>query len=152
MTAVPQLVSLFNSVGGGAAALIGIADFVRLTDHPGTSIVPSTMVATVLDVVIGTITFSGSLIAAGKLQGWITGNPITFPGGRLVNALLAAVAVSGGCYLIAGSDSGWVLFVLAAVVLVLGVLMVLPIGGADMPVVISLLNSLTAPRWRWPAS
>jgi NAD(P) transhydrogenase subunit beta len=143
MTAVPQLVSLFNAVGGGAAALIALADFVRLTLHAGASIAPRTMVATVLDVLIGALTFSGSLIAAGKLQGWITGNPVVFPGSRFLNVALAAVAVGGGGYLISGSDSAAVLIVVLVAALALGVLMVLPIGGADMPVVISLLNALT---------
>jgi NAD(P) transhydrogenase subunit beta len=143
MTAVPQLVSLFNAVGGGAAALIAVADFVRMTSGVHGSIGSRTIVATSLDVVIGTVTFSGSLIAAGKLQGWISGNPIVFPGARVLNAVLAAIAVGGSCYLISGSDSGLVLVVVILCALVFGVTMVLPIGGADMPVVISLLNALT---------
>jgi NAD(P) transhydrogenase subunit beta len=143
MTAVPQLVSLFNAVGGGAAALIAIANFVRLTSGIHGPMASRTIVATSLDVVIGMVTFSGSLIAAGKLQGWISGNPIVFPGARALNAVLAAVAVGGSCYLISGSDSGIVLAVVILCALVFGVTMVLPIGGADMPVVISLLNALT---------
>jgi H+-translocating NAD(P) transhydrogenase subunit beta len=143
MTAVPQLVSLFNAVGGGAAALIAVAEFVRLTSGVHSTMGSRTIVATVLDVVIGAVTFSGSLVAAGKLQGWITGNPIVFPGARVLNAALAAVAVAGGGYLISGSDSGVVFTVVIVVALFLGVTMVLPIGGADMPVVISLLNALT---------
>jgi NAD(P) transhydrogenase subunit beta len=143
MTAVPQLVSLFNAVGGGAAALIALADFVRLTASSGATIAPRTMVATVLDVLIGALTFSGSLIAAGKLQGWITGNPVVFPGGRVLNVALAATALCSGGYLISGSDSAAALIVVLVAALALGVLMVLPIGGADMPVVISLLNALT---------
>ncbi len=143
MTAVPQLVSLFNAVGGGAAALIAIAEFVRLAGGVHGTIGSRTIVATVLDVVIGAVTFSGSLVAAGKLQGWITGKPVVFPGARVLNAALAAVAVAGGGYLIFGSDSGMVFTVVIVVALILGVTMVLPIGGADMPVVISLLNALT---------
>jgi NAD(P) transhydrogenase subunit beta len=143
MTAVPQLVSLFNAVGGGAAALIALSDFVRLAANSGAHIAPRTMVATVLDVLIGALTFSGSLIAAGKLQGWITGNPVAFPGSRPLNVTLAAVALSGGGYLICGSNSAAVLIVVLVAALALGVLTVLPIGGADMPVVISLLNALT---------
>jgi NAD(P) transhydrogenase subunit beta len=143
MTAIPQLVSLFNAVGGGAAALIAAADFVRLTGGSAPAIPARTMVATVLDVVIGAMTFSGSLIAAGKLQGWITGNPVVFPGARLLNGALAIVAVGGGAYLISGADSGWALVAIVVAAFVLGVTMVLPIGGADMPVVISLLNALT---------
>jgi H+-translocating NAD(P) transhydrogenase subunit beta len=143
MTAVPQLVSLFNAVGGGAAALIAVAEFVRLTSGVHGTMGSRTIVAIVLDVVIGAVTFSGSLVAAGKLQGWITGNPVVFPGARVLNAALAAVAVAGGGYLISGSDSGVVFTVVIVVALFLGVTMVLPIGGADMPVVISLLNALT---------
>jgi NAD(P) transhydrogenase subunit beta len=143
MTAVPQLVSLFNAVGGGAAALLAIAGFVRLTSGIHGAMTSRTIVATSLDVVIGMVTFSGSLIAAGKLQGWISGNPIVIPGARGLNVALAAVAVGGSGYLIAGSDSGIVLGIVVLCALVFGVTMVLPIGGADMPVVISLLNALT---------
>jgi NAD(P) transhydrogenase subunit beta len=143
MTAVPQLVSLFNAVGGGAAGLIAVAEFVRLAGGAHGAMGSRTIVATVLDVVFGALTFSGSLVAAGKLQGWITGNPVMFPGTRVLNAALAAVAVAGGGYLVSGSDSGVVFTVVILAALVLGVTTVLPIGGADMPVVISLLNALT---------
>jgi NAD(P) transhydrogenase subunit beta len=143
MTAIPQLVSLFNAVGGGAAALIAIADFVRLSPLGASALSGRSIVATALDVLIGAVTFSGSLVAAGKLQGWITGNPVTFVGSRLVNLALIAVACAAGGDLIAGSTAIGVLVVEIVAALVLGVLMVLPIGGADMPVVISLLNALT---------
>ena len=140
MTAIPQLVSLFNAVGGGAAALIANADFLRL--RSGT-ISGRTMTATALDVIIGGVTFSGSLIAAGKLQGWISGQPIVFRGARLATAVLAILAVGGSCYLLAGNDSTPVLVVVVGAALAFGVTMVMPIGGADMPVVISLLNACT---------
>jgi len=139
MTAMPQLVSLFNAVGGGAAALIAIDDYLRLTAAPA----PQINVATVLDIVIGSITFSGSLIASGKLQGLIAGKPILIPGGRIVTIALAAVTVLGAAYLWAGNLSVPVMLVILAAALIFGVTMVLPIGGADMPVVISLLNSFT---------
>jgi proton-translocating NAD(P)+ transhydrogenase subunit beta len=139
MTAMPQLVSLFNAAGGGAAALIAIDDYLGLTAAP----TPQINVATVLDIVIGSITFTGSLIAAGKLQGLIAGKPILIPGGRIVTAGLAAVTVAGAIYLWAGNLSVPVMLVILAASLVFGVTMVLPIGGADMPVVISLLNSFT---------
>jgi NAD(P) transhydrogenase subunit beta len=139
MTAMPQLVSLFNAVGGGAAALIAIDDYLRLTAAPS----PQINVATVLDIVIGSITFSGSLIASGKLQGLIAGKPILIPGGRIVTIALAAVTVLGAAYLWAGNLSVPVMLVILAAALIFGVTMVLPIGGADMPVVISLLNSFT---------
>jgi NAD(P) transhydrogenase subunit beta len=141
MTAMPQLVSVFNAVGGGAAALVAIHDYMRLTDA-GLHVQASTTVETLLDVIIGSVTFSGSIIAAGKLQGVITSAPVTFPGARIVNLLLAVVAVGTGAYLIATpSLLGLVVVIIAA--LAFGVAMVMPIGGADMPVVISLLNAFT---------
>jgi NAD(P) transhydrogenase subunit beta len=139
MTAMPQLVSLFNAVGGGAAALIAIDDYLGLTSAPS----PQINVATVLDIVIGSITFTGSLIASGKLQGLIPGKPIIIPGGRIVTAALAAVTVIGAVYLWAGNLSVPVMLIILLASLTFGVTMVLPIGGADMPVVISLLNSFT---------
>ena len=139
MTAMPQLVSIFNAVGGGAAALVGIHDYVRLASG---GIGESTTIFTILDVLIGAVTFSGSIIAAGKLQGLIDGAPIVFPGSRAVNVAAALVAVGGACYMIA-TPSVVVLIVIILAALTFGVTMVLPIGGADMPVVISLLNAFT---------
>jgi NAD(P) transhydrogenase subunit beta len=141
MTAMPQLVSVFNAVGGGAAALVGVHDYMRLADA-GHGVPGSITITTVLDVIIGAVTFTGSVIAAGKLQGVITSAPVTFPGARLVNLLLAVVAVAGGGYLI-GAPGVPVLVIVIAASLVFGVSMVMPIGGADMPVVISLLNAFT---------
>jgi NAD(P) transhydrogenase subunit beta len=141
MTAMPQLVSVFNAVGGGAAALVGIHDYMRLTSA-GASVPTATTVTTLLDVLIGAVTFSGSIIAAGKLQGIITSAPVSFPGARAVNLLLAVIALGTGGYLIATpSLIGLVVVIIAA--LAFGVSMVMPIGGADMPVVISLLNAFT---------
>ncbi|HEY2130458.1 MAG TPA: NAD(P)(+) transhydrogenase (Re/Si-specific) subunit beta [Streptosporangiaceae bacterium] len=141
MTAMPQLVSLFNAVGGGAAALVGIHDYVRLAGS-ATGIAESVTIFTILDVLIGAVTFSGSIIAAGKLQGLIDGAPITFPGSRAVNFAAAAVGVGGGCYMLV-TPSVPVLIIIILAALAFGVTMVLPIGGADMPVVISLLNAFT---------
>jgi NAD(P) transhydrogenase subunit beta len=138
MTAMPQLVSIFNAVGGGAAALVAIRDFMTLGSHVGSSV----SVPTLLDVIIGSVTFTGSIIAAGKLQGLITSAPVTFPGARILNLLLAVVAVGFGGYVIA-SPSLISLGVVIAAALIFGVSMVMPIGGADMPVVISLLNAFT---------
>ncbi len=143
MTAIPQLVSLFNAVGGGAAALIAVTDFVRLAGLSARSISGRTVVATVLDIVIGGVTFSGSIIAAGKLQGWVSGHPVVFPGARVVTGFLAAVALGGSCYLLTGAGSTVVMIVVLCAALLFGVTMVVPIGGADMPVVISLLNAFT---------
>jgi proton-translocating NAD(P)+ transhydrogenase subunit beta len=139
MTAVPQLVSIFNAVGGGAAALVAIDDYVKLASS---GVGEVTTVTTLLDVLIGAVTFSGSIIAAGKLQGVITGAPVVFPGSRLVNMAAAAVGVGASAYLIV-TPSVWVLLIVIVAALGFGVTMVLPIGGADMPVVISLLNAFT---------
>jgi H+-translocating NAD(P) transhydrogenase subunit beta len=141
MTAMPQLVSIFNAVGGGAAALVAIHDYMRLTDA-GLHVQTSTTVTTLLDVVIGSVTFSGSIIAAGKLQGLITSAPVSFPGARIINMLLAVIVLGTGGYLIATPSLLGLLVVIIAA-LVFGVSMVMPIGGADMPVVISLLNAFT---------
>ena len=148
MTAMPQLVSLFNAVGGGAAALVAIDDFIRL----GSGASVDTTIFVVLGALIGSVTFTGSLIAGGKLQGLIAGKPIYVPGGQLVTIALAVVAVLGTVALILGAAGAVELGdtatmgLLAVVVLaglIFGITMVLPIGGADMPVVISLLNSFT---------
>ncbi|MFI5255498.1 MAG: NAD(P)(+) transhydrogenase (Re/Si-specific) subunit beta [Candidatus Limnocylindrales bacterium] len=150
MTAMPQLVSLFNAVGGGAAALVAVDDYLKVVDTPAGTV--STAIFVVLGAVIGCVTFSGSLVAAGKLQGLIRGKPIQIPGGRLVTIALAIVAVAGFVALVLGAadtislDAPTSTIVLGAVVvagLLFGITMVLPIGGADMPVVISLLNSFT---------
>ena len=101
------------------------------------------MIATVLDIIIGPVTFSGSLIAAGKLQGWVSSRPVVFPGARLVTAALAVIGVGASCYLLAGHDSIPVLILVTCAALGFGVTMTMPIGGADMPVVIALLNSFT---------
>jgi proton-translocating NAD(P)+ transhydrogenase subunit beta len=138
MTAMPQLVSVFNAVGGGAAALVAINDYV----HAGGGVGESTTVFTVLDVLIGAVTFSGSVIAAGKLQGLINSAPLTFPGSRAVNIALALAGTGAACYLLAAPSDG-VLIVVIVAALGFGVTMVTPIGGADMPVVISLLNAFT---------
>jgi len=141
MTAMPQLVSIFNAVGGGAAALVGIHDYSGLVGAVH-GVPESTTITTLLDVIIGAVTFSGSIIAAGKLQGVIPGQPIAFPGSRLVNAAIAVVAVGMSAFLISTANiAGLVVVIIAA--LAFGVTMVLPIGGADMPVVISLLNAFT---------
>ncbi len=137
MTAMPQLVSLFNAVGGGAAALIAIADYNQNPHQPA-----GTATATVLDIVIGCTTFSGSLLAAAKLQGYLS-RPVTFPGARAASSIVIAAAAAGGGWVIAGAHNVGVLAGVAIVSLGFGIFMVLPIGGADMPVVISLLNAFT---------
>jgi NAD(P) transhydrogenase subunit beta len=147
MTAMPQLVSLFNAVGGGAAALIAIDDYIRLANlqtFAANTIPLEISIPTVLDIVIGGITFTGSLIASGKLMGIISGKPIRVPGGQLVTLALAAITVVAAVYLwLPGNISLLALTVIIAASLNFGITMVLTIGGADMPVVISLLNSFT---------
>jgi H+-translocating NAD(P) transhydrogenase subunit beta len=141
MTAMPQLVSMFNAVGGGAAALVAIHDYIHVAGA-ATGVAESTTIFTLLDVIIGSVTFTGSIIAAGKLQGVITSAPVTFPGARAVNLVLGALAVGAGGYVIA-TPSLLGLWIVVVAALAFGVLMVIPIGGADMPVVISLLNAFT---------
>ncbi len=141
MTAMPQLVSMFNAVGGGAAALVAIHDYIHLAGAVH-GVAESTTITTLLDVIIGSVTFSGSIIAAGKLQGVITSAPVVFPGARIGNVLLGALALAAGGYMIA-TPSLAALWIVVLAALVFGVAMVMPIGGADMPVVISLLNAFT---------
>jgi NAD(P) transhydrogenase subunit beta len=141
MTDIPQLVSLFNAVGGGAAAAVAFADFVLHLD--GSTLGLTSTVPIVLDVLIGSVTFSGSLIAAGKLQGLIPGKPISFPGARIVNIAAVVVALGAGVLAILSPHNLVLLAVVLVASLVFGVLMVLPIGGADAPVIVSLLNALT---------
>ena len=141
MTAMPQLVSMFNAVGGGAAALVAVYGYIHDESAPG-GVLGSTTVFTVLDVIIGSVTFTGSLIAAGKLQGVITGQPIIFRGGRVLNAALAVIAIGAAAFMLTTASLPALLIVVLAS-LAFGVMMVLPIGGADMPVVISLLNAFT---------
>jgi NAD(P) transhydrogenase subunit beta len=141
MTDIPQLVSIFNAVGGGAAAAVAFADFVLHTS--GARLDLTSSIPIVLDVVIGSVTFSGSLIAAGKLQGIISGSPITFPGARIVNVVAIGVALAAGVFAILIGDNVLFLVVVLVASLLFGVLMVLPIGGADAPVIVSLLNAFT---------
>ena len=140
MTAMPQMVALLNGFGGIASALVASAEFLRvgaaLSDGP--AIVP---VAIVLGVLIGGVTFTGSLVAFAKLQEVMTGAPITYPLQKIVNAAILVAAVVSGYLIVADPTDMQAFAVLVAAAAVLGVLAVIPIGGADMPVVISLLNS-----------
>ena len=141
MTAMPQMVALFNGVGGGAAALIAAAEFHRLTPAPG-HVLPEHMGAMLFSALIGSISFSGSLVAFGKLQELLPGRPIVFAGQQIVNGLLFAALVGVGIFAGATENGVWAVVLLLGALL-FGVLLVLPIGGADMPVVISLLNAFT---------
>ncbi len=141
MTAMPQMVALFNGVGGGAAALVSLVEF-HTVWALGLDVGVERGVATVISALVGSISFSGSLVAFGKLQELISGRPITYPAQQVGNALLfvgsialAAVAMT--------TVSFWLLAAAIGVAALFGIVFVLPIGGADMPVVISLLNAFT---------
>jgi len=142
MTAMPQMVALFNGVGGGAAALISLAELHRILPEPGAPKVDIS-VAIVLSALIGSISFSGSMIAFAKLQELIGGRPITYPAQQVGNALVLGAGLAAGLALVAGVQDEWLLWVLIGAAALFGILFVLPIGGADMPVVISLLNAFT---------
>jgi NAD(P) transhydrogenase subunit beta len=142
MTAMPQMVALFNGVGGGAAALVSLAELHRILPAPGAPKVDISL-AIVLSALIGSISFAGSMIAFAKLQELIGGRPITYPGQQYVNALLFLSCAAAGIALVAGVQREWLLWALVAGAALFGILFVLPIGGADMPVVISLLNAFT---------
>ena len=139
MTAIPQMVALFNGVGGGAAAVVAVSELLLQGSHPPFAVAfPS-----VFSIVIGSVSFAGSLIAFSKLQALMTGTPITYPGQQMVNGVLALAILALAVYLIAIASTPAIFVPLLILGLVLGVAFVLPIGGADMPVVISLLNAFT---------
>ena len=145
MTDMPQLVGIFNGFGGGASALVAAAELVRV-QTTGAALVLGDGFTIAVSCLIGTVTFSGSFIAFGKLQGIVSGNPITFPLQKTFNALLfVTLLVLGasvmGLFEIGGLPPLTVFSIFTVVALLLGILLVIPIGGADMPVVISLLNS-----------
>jgi len=144
MTAIPQMVALFNGVGGGAVALIAWAEYRRRFPHAGEDWYLKAEIPSLFAAIIGSISFWGSNIAFGKLQEILPGRPIKLPGQQLVNLLLLVVCVGTAIALAAGTHSE-ALFVVGILVAaaVLGNMVVLPIGGADMPVVISLLNAFT---------
>jgi H+-translocating NAD(P) transhydrogenase subunit beta len=139
MTQMPQLVALFNGVGGGAAALVALLE---LADMAGSDRGTFALAATAFTIVVGSVSFAGSLVTFAKLQELMTSRPVLFPGlpvafaGTIVVALVLAVLTVTG-------SAVWAGIVLAVVGLVLGVLLVLPVGGADVPIVISLLNAFT---------
>jgi NAD(P) transhydrogenase subunit beta len=142
MTAMPQMVALFNGVGGGAVALIAWSEFRATSGFSGEP--QYVVIASLVGAIVGSVSFWGSLIAFGKLQGLLPGRPLT--SGRLqqpVNAVLLGGAVACAVAIGAGRDSHWLIVGTLVLGGLFGVMVVLPIGGADMPVVISLLNALT---------
>ncbi|WP_372639194.1 NAD(P)(+) transhydrogenase (Re/Si-specific) subunit beta, partial [Fodinibius sp.] len=139
MTAMPEMVAIFNGFGGGASALVAWGELRRVADP--TILAGQDLVTTGLSILIGSITFTGSFIAFGKLKGFISGNPVTFPGQNFFNALLTLVSLVLVGWLAFDPANQLIFWILFGIALLLGMLTVLPIGGADMPVVISLLNS-----------
>ncbi len=139
MTGMPQMVALLNGFGGGASALVASAEFLRL-QGTATDIPINVAISIQLGVLVGAVTFSGSIIAFAKLQEWVTGRAVTYPLQKTFNALLL-LATLGFMTALIMSASTWQFGVLVALALLLGALSVIAIGGADMPVVISLLNS-----------
>ncbi|MBP0021512.1 MAG: NAD(P)(+) transhydrogenase (Re/Si-specific) subunit beta [Cyanobacteria bacterium SBLK] len=140
MTAMPQMVGIFNGLGGGASALVAIAEFWRVLSA-GEALSATSLVTILLGILIGGVTLTGSFIAFAKLQGIMPGAPVQFPLQQVVNALILIGFLAGSGYFLFVPGNLPVFFALVGVSLVLGVLFVIPIGGGDMPVVISLLNS-----------
>lgn len=140
MTAMPQMVAIFNAFGGGASALLAGSEFIRLADNGD---VPENVGATImLGTAIGALTLTGSIVAAGKLTGFVTQNPIVFPLRNVVSSILAVLVVAIGVMLVVDPIGNELVFAgLVGVALLLGILLVTPIGGADMPVVVALFNS-----------
>jgi len=137
---MPQLVALFNGVGGGAAALVSIVEYLHAE---GTTVGVAAKIATVFTVVVGSISFSGSVITFLKLQEIMTTRPVVFPGGRFVIAATLAGTLGTAVYLVGHYEKTSALLILGFLSLAFGILFVLPVGGADVPIVISLLNAFT---------
>ena len=136
MTQMPQMVAIFNGFGGGASALVAAAEFLKTGDM--TTFTLSTIM---ISVFVGTLTFTGSFVAFGKLQGFISGKPVVFPGQQIINGLLALALLFMGIYVVTTAAEINLFFGGISVAAILGITLTIPIGGADMPVVISLLNS-----------
>lgn len=142
MTAMPQMVGLLNGLGGAASTLIAVGEYWRLMGT-GETIPLDATITIILSVLIGNITLTGSFLAFAKLQGLVSGSPITYPLQQPINVLLLIGFLAGSAYLVTTVSDPTVFLVINGISLLLGVLFVLPIGGADMPVVISLLNSFS---------
>ena len=143
MTAMPQMVAIYNGMGGGAAALVSILEFMhrRALGQPEEI---GTLLTTLLGLIIGSLSIAGSVIAFGKLQGLVAPRPVTYPGQNIVNSGAAVIMLGLGVYMLAVDPTNGITFgIIAVIALFLGVALVMPIGGADMPVVISLLNAFT---------
>jgi NAD(P) transhydrogenase subunit beta len=143
MTAMPQMVALFNGVGGGAVALISITEYRRFTAGGAGNPALDILIPGLFAAIIGSISFWGSLIAFAKLQELISGRPVKLPGGSAINLVLAAIAVVLAIVIAAGTESQGLFWLILVSAGALGIFAVLPIGGADMPVVISTLHAFT---------
>jgi len=147
MTGMPQMVGMLNGFGGGASTLVALAEYFRLNpNYPVDTGLPfnlpiDTGIAIVLSLLIGGVTFTGSMIAFGKLQGIVTGKVVKYPLQHPLNLFLILLVLAGGVFILLNPSNIPVVLIITFISLVLGVLLVLPIGGADMPVAISLLNS-----------
>jgi NAD(P) transhydrogenase subunit beta len=140
MTGMPQMVGVLNGFGGGASALVAFAEYYHILNIAN-NLEISTSITIVLSVLIGAVTFTGSFIAFGKLQGFITGKVVKYPLQNPINILLLIIVVVLGVLIVLNPANDLLLMIVVAISLILGVLLVLPIGGADMPVAVSLLNS-----------
>ncbi|GAB2763885.1 NAD(P)(+) transhydrogenase (Re/Si-specific) subunit beta [Rhabdobacter roseus] len=142
MTQMPEMVAIFNGFGGAASLFVALSDYwTRAVEQPEQTTEIVTIVSILLSVLIGGVTFTGSLTAYGKLSGKVSGQAIVFKGQHLFNLILLLAIIACGAVVVLETGSVTAMLVLAAIALVLGILVVIPIGGADMPVVISLLNS-----------
>ena len=137
MTKMPEMVAIFNGLGGGASALVASSEYYRVVPDIGAF----TMSTMGLSVLIGVVTLSGSFVAFGKLQGFVSGAPVIFPGQHILNLLLVLILVGFGVYLVFFPSAAVFFLGIVLIALVLGVLITIPIGGADMPVIVALLNS-----------
>jgi H+-translocating NAD(P) transhydrogenase subunit beta len=143
MTQMPQMVALFNGVGGGAVALIAVVEYREVLGRTGSNPELEMLIPVLFAAIIGSISFWGSNVAFAKLQELISGRPVRLPGGSLVNIVLLAASVILAAVIAAGTESEALFWFILVAAGLLGVLAVLPIGGADMPVVISTLNAFT---------
>ena len=141
MTAVPQRTAMSHACGALAAALVGTAEYYQRQPHAATELVGFTMVALVVETLLGFLTFTGSLMAMGKLQEILPSRPLVYKNQNAINFVLFAIAIGLGVRVILVPTDTWIFPIFAGLSLVFGVLLILPIGGADMPTVIALLNS-----------
>jgi len=145
MTAMPQMVAIFNGFGGGGSALVAAAEFIRVNDLVTTGDLNEVSVdvaaIAIFSTVLGALTLTGSLIAFGKLQGLVTTRPLLLPARNIINALLGIAIIAISVYLVFEPNNPELYALVGILAALFGILLVIPIGGADMPVVISLLNS-----------